>query len=154
MGSEMCIRDSLIPEDAEVIKDDDEDPIPLNEYLVEESENQFNSALRIAKASGDITETEVTESRITFQQEVVPVVKYLATKATLYSIKPVIYADYALLSSRVSGSSATSYVGIGGGVRASILNADLEAGYMHTISPVKSSCEGNVFLRFLMRELF
>jgi hypothetical protein len=144
----------LIPEDAEVIKDDDEDPIPLNEYLVTESEKQFNSALRIAKARGDITEAEVTESRITFPQEVVPVVNYLATKATLYSIKPVIYADYALLSSRVSGSSATSYFGIGGGVRASILNADLEVGYMHTISPVKSSGEGNVFLRFLLRELF
>ncbi len=68
----------------------------------------------------------------------------------LYSVRPLLLFDSAGLQ---LGSSSDTYIGVGGGIQADLINASLQLGYMQTVAPSQYSGTGNFFLRFAIRRL-
>jgi Omp85 superfamily domain len=76
--------------------------------------------------------------------DVIPTVDYLADRANLYAVKPMLLFDVA----QISGSSGSKlWTAAGAGVQVNIVNGKIETGYMQTISPATDSGIGNFFVR-------
>jgi hypothetical protein len=90
-------------------------------------------------------ETEAIAERIV-NRDIAPAVDYLADRANLYAIKPMLLFDVA----QISGSSGSKlWTAAGAGVQVNIVNGRFETGYMQTISPASDSGTGNFFVRLL-----
>lgn len=138
----------LLPPEVEILDD------PLPKYFKTLSKRYLNQSLIEIKTSQGVSEDEFKFIENSFNNDVIPAIDYLADKANLYSIKPVLFADAAYLGSALSGMSNYTYVGIGGGIQANLVNASLELGYMQNVAPSQAKGEGNFFLKFYIRDLF
>ena len=138
----------LLPQDIEIL----DEPLPV--YFKKHSKRYLNQSLIEIKNSQGISEDDFKFIESSFKNDVIPVIDYLADKANLYSIKPVLFADVSYLGSALSEISGNTYVGVGGGIQANLVNASLEIGYMQNIAPSQAKGEGNFFLKFFIRDLF
>ena len=94
----------------------------------------------------------IAKTSAIFDDDITPTINYLADRANLYSIKPILLLDLAQISSDGSGSKI--WAGVGGGVQMTVVNARFETGYMQTIAPSTDASNGNFFLRFLFQDFF
>jgi hypothetical protein len=82
-------------------------------------------------------------------KDIRPSINYLADKANLFSIKPVLYFDIASMSRPNFTDEIWSSAGIG--ISLNIVNAKLVVGYLHTLSPSRYQKYGNLILTFLIQ---
>ena len=81
-------------------------------------------------------------------KDIRPTLNYLADRANIYSIKPVLLFDIGRLNDHTLQGKTFTATGLG--LQMTVVIARLEAGYMHTLSPGAYSSSGNFFLHFVL----
>jgi hypothetical protein len=99
----------------------------------------------------DNEETEAVAERIV-NKDIRPTLDYLAERANIYSIKPLLMFDIAQVGHLENMHKTWLAAGIG--VQVTIVVARLELGYMHTLAPSSDKGAGNLFLRFILQNFF
>jgi hypothetical protein len=97
----------------------------------------------------DNEETEAVAERIV-NKDIRPTLDYLADKANIYSIKPLLLFDVA----QINLAENKTWIGAGIGVQVTLVVARLDLGYMQTLSPSDDSGKGNLFLRFTLQNFY
>lgn len=107
-------------------------------YAIELEEQGFTPAAALAKA------------RATYG-EVRPAIEFIADRANVYSVKPLLLCD---LAGQDEGSGDHRVqAAIGGGLQLTIVTAKMEIGYMHTVAGGRDK-SGNLFGRIVFQNLF
>jgi hypothetical protein len=83
-----------------------------------------------------------------------PAVHFLADQANLWSVKPVVFFDYAHTYSQPQANPNGSWPAAGGGVQLTIVIAQLQAGYIHSIMDGSGPSPGNFIFRLTFQNLF
>jgi hypothetical protein len=99
----------------------------------------------------DTEETEAVADRIV-NQDIRPTLDYLADRANVYSVKPLLLFDLAQMWNQVKTNKLWLAAGLG--VQATIVVARLELGYMHTLAPASDKGTGNLFIRFVLQNFY
>ena len=86
-------------------------------------------------------------------EEITPTVEFIADKANLYSIKPMVMFDIARVSARGEPSGKLR-LGVGGGLQVNVVIAKFELGYIRTIRGLPSDGNGNFVVRTVFEKLF
>ena len=86
------------------------------------------------------------------ERDVRPPIYYLADRANIYSIKPVILFDLANMGKNENGNRIWGAAGLG--VQLNIVNARFQIGYAHTLFPSDDNSKGNFLLRFIIQDFF
>lgn len=131
-----------------------DESITLREMLINSLTTAENmTALSLMSRHPDWGEKKARQEARQIVDEVRPTMKYLAYKANVFALKPLIMVDLASVG-RKNFSDQDILLGIGGGLQLSIVNARLELGYMHTVIGHPSDQDGNFFTRLVFRTLF
>lgn len=85
-------------------------------------------------------------------KDIKPTINYLADKANIYSIKPVVFFDIGQVNKRNFGSKI--WVASGAGLQINIVNARLELGYIQTLLSKSEAAKGNFLIRFLVQHFY
>lgn len=99
----------------------------------------------------DDEQTEAIADKM-IDKDIRPTLNYLADRANVYSIKPLLLFDIAQITDRVLETK--TWLAAGLGVQVNIVIARLELGYMQTLSPASDSGIGNLFLRFTLQNFY
>lgn len=85
-------------------------------------------------------------------KDIRPTINYLADRANIYSVKPLLLFDVGQLNDHALSSKTFAAAGVG--MQITIVIARLELGYMHTISPSTYSSKGNFFVNFVLQNFY
>ena len=85
-------------------------------------------------------------------RDIRPTLDYLADRANVYSIKPLLLFDIGRLGDR--SFKNITWLAAGLGVQVKIVVARLDLAYMHTLSPSEYSRTGNLFVRFVLENFY
>lgn len=85
-------------------------------------------------------------------RDIRPTINYLADKANIYSIKPVLYFDLGEISNHRADNRV--WAATGAGLQINIVNARLDIGYIQTLSPKSDASKGNFLLRFSVQNFY
>lgn len=99
----------------------------------------------------DNDETDTKAGKIV-DKDIRPTLNYLADRANVFSIKPMLLFDIAGINDQLLNNKVWTAAGLG--LQITIVIARLEAGYMHTISPAVDASKGNFFLRFVLQNFY
>jgi hypothetical protein len=124
----------------------------LSSKLKSQVKGASNTLIEQFIGQGYSEDEAIAKTSAIFDNDITPTINYLADRANLYSIKPILLFDLAQISSDGLGSKI--WAGVGGGVQMNVVNARLETGYMQTIAPATDSSNGNFFLRFTFQDFF
>jgi hypothetical protein len=130
----------------------DENGKTLSSKLKSQVKGASNTLIEQFIGQGYSEDEAIAKTGAIFDDDITPTINYLADRANIYSIKPILLFDVAQISGSDGGSKI--WAGVGGGVQMNVVNARLETGYMQTISPATDSSNGNFFLRFLFQDFF
>ncbi|HST23792.1 MAG TPA: hypothetical protein VLR90_21975 [Blastocatellia bacterium] len=86
-------------------------------------------------------------------KEIKPTIEFIADKANLYALKPLIMIDAARINAPGSSDNRTRFA-IGGGLQFTIVVARFEAGYLRTVRRQQGDSHGNFILRLVFQNLF
>jgi hypothetical protein len=86
-------------------------------------------------------------------REIEPAVNFIADKANLYALKPLIMVDAARIGAHDAKSNQTRYA-VGGGIQLTVVVAKFEAGYLRTLHPLDGDPSGNFIVRLVFQNLF
>ena len=86
-------------------------------------------------------------------KEIKPTIEFIADKANLYALKPLIMMDAARINAP-GGLDNRTRLAVGGGVQFTIVVARFEAGYLRTVRRLESDSHGNFILRLVFQNLF
>lgn len=93
-----------------------------------------------------------TTANAIVDKEIRPTLNYLADRANIYSIKPVLLFDIGYLGDHTLQGKTFTAAGLG--LQMTIVIARLEIGYMHTLSPDNYNSRGNFFLHFVLQNFY
>src|SRR2546425_8254731 len=82
-----------------------------------------------------------------------PAVEFIADRANLFAVRPLLMVDVAGLDARAPFDNRTRY-GVGGGVQLTIVVAKLEVGYMHAVRRLAGDPAGRFMFRVIFDNLF
>ncbi|MGZ5134125.1 MAG: hypothetical protein ACXWCG_03200 [Flavitalea sp.] len=99
----------------------------------------------------DDENTEAIADRIV-DRDIRPTLDYLANRANVYSVKPLLLFDIGRLGNRDTNN--ITWLSAGLGVQVKIVVARLDLAYMHTLSPSDYSGTGNLFVRFILENFY
>ena len=85
-------------------------------------------------------------------RDIRPTIYYLADRANLYSIKPLLYFDIGQLNNRNIDKRFWSALGMG--LKLNIVNARLEFSYVQTLLPKDDASKGNFLMRFSIQNMY
>jgi hypothetical protein len=85
-------------------------------------------------------------------RDIRPTLNYLADRANIYSVKPVLLFDISRLNDHTL--QGKTFTAAGAGLQMTIVIARLEIGYMHTLSPSAYNSSGNFFLHFVLQNFY
>jgi cell division protein FtsB len=88
-----------------------------------------------------------------WSNDISPVANYIADRADIYSIKPLLMFDAAQISGPNSINNRARF-GVGGGIQFNVVIARFEAGYLHTLHRASGDDRGNFIIRLVFRNLF
>jgi hypothetical protein len=131
----------------------DEKGKTLSSKLKSQVKGASNTLIEQFIGKGDSEAEAIAKTKAIFDNDITPTINYLADRANLYSIKPILLVDVAQIGGSDSLGSKI-LAGVGGGVQMNIVNGRLETGYMQTIAPATDSSNGNFFLRFTFQDFF
>ena len=80
--------------------------------------------------------------------EVQPAIDFIADRANVYSLKPLLLCDVA------GAGGGQVDAAVGGGLQLTIVTAKMEIGYMHTVAGESNGHSGNFFGRIVFENLF
>jgi hypothetical protein len=85
-------------------------------------------------------------------KDIRPTINYLADRANIFSVKPMILFDI----SRLSGNNlqGKTFTAVGLGLQITVVVARLGVGYMHTLVPSGYTSKGNFFVNFVMQNFY
>ena len=106
----------------------------------------------IGQGLPDNAETAAVADAI-MDREIRPTVNFLADRANVYALKPLLLCDVAKIGGINSAANQTR-VAIGGGLQFTVVTAKLEAGYMYSVRRAAGDPRGNIFLRLAIQNLF
>ena len=86
-------------------------------------------------------------------KDIRPAINYLADRANIYAVKPVLLFDAAQLytSSNLHGNT---WIGAGIGLQLTVVNAKFQIGYMQTISPASDKSKGNLLVNLTLQNFY
>lgn len=99
----------------------------------------------------DNDETDSKAEKI-IDRDIRPALNYLADRANLYSIKPLLLFDIGGINDR--SLPGQTWVAAGFGLQITLVIARLEIGYMHTIAPSSDASNGNFLFRFVLQNFY
>ena len=85
-------------------------------------------------------------------KDIKPTIDYLADRANIYSIKPIIFFDLGEISKRNADNRI--FAATGAGLQLNIVNARLEIGYIQTLFPKSDASKGNFLFRFSVQNFY
>ena len=85
-------------------------------------------------------------------KDIKPTINYLADRANIYSIKPLLLFDVGQINKRSAGDRM--WAALGTGLQLNIVNARLEIGYMQTLFPKSDASKGNFLMRFSVQNFY
>ncbi|HMO81187.1 MAG TPA: hypothetical protein PKD24_10385 [Pyrinomonadaceae bacterium] len=128
--------------------------IPLRRQLVNVTNNTALSTLAVQFEKQGLSPEEAEErARKIVDNEIRPVMNFVANKANLFSLKPMVMLDAASLRSPETRGERTR-IGLGGGLQLTIVVAKFEIGYMSTIRKISGDPKGNFIFRLAFMNLF
>ena len=103
--------------------------------------------------NGGLTDNEAdaTAERIV-DKDIKPTINYLADRANIYSVKPVVFFDVGQVNKRSIGDRIWTAAGLG--LQINIVNARLEMGYVQTLFPKSDDAKGNFLIRFSVQNFY
>jgi carboxypeptidase family protein len=88
-----------------------------------------------------------------WSNDIAPVANYIADRADIYSIKPLLMFDAAYVNGPDNINHQPRY-SAGGGIQLNVVIARFEAGYLHTLHRASGDNRGNFIMRLIFRNLF
>ncbi len=85
-------------------------------------------------------------------KDIKPTIDYLADRANIYSIKPIVFFDLGEISKRNADNRI--WAATGAGLQLNIVNARLEIGYLQTLFPKSDASKGNFLFRFSVQNFY
>jgi hypothetical protein len=101
----------------------------------------------------DAAEAEAKVQAAKVFRSVAPAMRYLAEKANLYAVKPLLMFDVGRVGD-AGLANQRSRVAIGGGIQVVIAVARFEAGYMRGVRRLPGDPRGNFIARLVFQNLF
>lgn len=84
-------------------------------------------------------------------KDIKPTIDYLADRANIYSIKPIIFFDLGEIKRRADNRI---WAATGAGLQMNIVNSRLEIGYIQTLFPKSDASKGNFLMRFSVQNFY
>ncbi len=96
-------------------------------------------------------EADAAAERIV-NKDIKPTIDYLADRANIYSIKPLLFFDLGEVNKRSVGNRI--WGASGAGLQLNIVNARLEIGYVQTLFPKSDVSKGNFLMKFSVQNFY
>lgn len=96
-------------------------------------------------------EADAAAERIV-DKDIKPTINYLADRANIYSIKPLLFFDFGEINKPSVGDKI--WAASGAGLQLNIVNAKLEIGYVQTLFPKSDVSKGNFLMRFSVQNFY
>lgn len=137
-----------------IVISDEPRVITLRSALKSQSETVKNFIINDLVETKGYPDDESTDSVAAgiVNRDIRPTLNFLADKANVYSLKPVLLFDVAGMRSKTNGY--VNWVGAGLGVQLNIVVARFEAAYMHTLAPQQFNKNGNFFMRLTIQNFY
>lgn len=113
-----------------------------------------NQLLKQALMRQGFSESAAAAEQERVMKTIRPAVHFIADQANLWSVKPVVFFDYAHTYSQPQAKPNGSWPAAGGGVQLTIVTAQLQAGYVHSIRDGSDPNSGNFIFRLSFQNLF
>ena len=85
-------------------------------------------------------------------KDIKPTIDYLADRANIYSIKPIVFFDFGEINKR--NADDRIWAATGAGLQINIVNARFEIGYIQTLFPKSDASKGNFLMRFSVQNFY
>ncbi len=85
-------------------------------------------------------------------RDIKPTIDYLADKANIFSLKPIVFFDLGEINRRNPGDRI--WAATGAGLQLNIVNARLDIGYLQTLFPKSDASKGNFLMRFSVQNFY
>jgi hypothetical protein len=138
----MAIQRLTAAERDDLTLDRDDGLTPEEETRLQNAERAFDEA-RVAV----LPEADKLWSQLT------PAIHYIADRANLFAVKPVLMFDAARLSLN-DGPRQKTRIALGGGLQFNVVVAKFEVGYLRTIRRIEGDERGNFIVRLLFEKIF
>ena len=103
--------------------------------------------------NGGLSDDEADAAAVRIvDKDIKPTINYLADRANIYSVKPILFFDIGQVNKRGLGNRM--WVASGAGLQVNIVNAKLQVGYIKTLSPKADSSKGNFLMSFSVQNFF
>ncbi|MFL6540965.1 MAG: hypothetical protein ACJ8HU_09390, partial [Chthoniobacterales bacterium] len=102
------------------------------------------------EAEGHSSDEALAMAKKTYS-EVRPAIDYIADRANVWALKPLLMCDVAGQDSGTRGQRVQA--ALGGGIQLTIVTAKFELGYMHTVAGDDNG-SGNLFGRIVFENIF
>jgi hypothetical protein len=106
----------------------------------------------LVQSSGLSDEEADIKAQAIVDKDINPTLRYLARRANVYSVKPIVFFDLAQMNRRNSGDE--TWGAAGAGLQLNIVNAKLDLGYMQTLFPSADKSKGNFLMRFTVQNFY
>jgi hypothetical protein len=139
------------------VKDEDGLPIfesrPLKAVIKSQGETSRRSLRRILMKEEKLSELEAQAKADRELKGVNSILAFISDRANLYSVKPLIMFDAAQLDAPGRPGGHTRYAA-GAGLQLTVVIAQFEIGYLHTLRRLPGDDRGNLVMRLVFRNLF
>jgi hypothetical protein len=125
--------------------------MPLRQLLKNKAQDFVTQDAARLILAGYSREEAMARAKATYG-EVRPIIDFIADRANVYSLKPLLLCDVAGQDSASAGHHVQAAVG--GGLQLTIVTAKMELGYMHTVAGANGDDSGNFFARIVFQNLF
>lgn len=130
------------------------DGVTLKQLLKNKAGDSVSFYAVQLESEGLSPEAALAKARATYG-EVKPAVEFIADRANVYAIKPLLLCDVAGLDvPSAGGGGSSTRLALGGGLQVTVVTAKLELGYMHTVVGERGDRPGNFFARMVFQNLF
>ncbi|MFY9554484.1 MAG: hypothetical protein WAV47_07155 [Blastocatellia bacterium] len=113
----------------------------------------MNQGMSEAEATQKAAEIAQKRAEKIVGKEIKPAIEFIADKANLYALKPLLMFDAARINARGSLDNRTRFAA-GGGLQFTVVIARFEAGYLKTIRRMEGDPRGNFIMRLVFQNLF
>ena len=100
----------------------------------------------------DTPDTQAIVDRIV-DRDIRPGINYLADRANVYAIKPMLLADLAQIGAG-GNTPATTWAAVGPGLQLNVVTARLQLGYLRTVANGSAKGGGNFFVRLVIQNFY
>lgn len=85
-------------------------------------------------------------------KDIRPTIDYLADRANIYSVKPIVFFDLGEINKRNADNKIWAATGVG--LQINIVNARFNIGYLQTLFPKVDASKGNFLLQFSVQNFY